>query len=79
MTESPPPREPALKAVGTAIFTRRSSLGLRQVDLAEHCEFDRAFISYIEHGQRNPTLLTLLCIADRLNVKLSDLLRDAGL
>jgi transcriptional regulator with XRE-family HTH domain len=66
------------KAVGVVVFARRTRLGLRQVDLAEQCGLDRAFISFMEHGHRAPTLDTLTCIAQALNTTASELLRDAG-
>jgi transcriptional regulator with XRE-family HTH domain len=75
----PPARDPVAQAVGAAIVARRARLGLRQIDLAEHCGFDRVYISYIEHGQRNLTVARLACIADALGCTASDLLREAGL
>lgn len=71
--------EQALKRLGLAVFERRTERGLRQVDVAKLCGIDRAFISYIEHGRRNPSLTTLTRIAEVLGCRASDLLRDAGL
>src|SRR5581483_12519112 len=49
---------PMLRAVGGAIHSRRHQRGLSQAAVASHCRFDRAYLSTIEAGLRNPTLIT---------------------
>jgi transcriptional regulator with XRE-family HTH domain len=46
--------------------------------VADHCRFDRAYLSTIEAGLRNPTLITLICIASALDCPASEILADAG-
>ncbi|HEY6257616.1 MAG TPA: helix-turn-helix transcriptional regulator [Xanthobacteraceae bacterium] len=44
--------------------------GISQAELAERMGVDRAYISGLELGQRNPTVVTLWHIAKALDVKL---------
>ena len=53
----------------------RKSLGLSQEGLAFECEIDRTYISKVERGIANPSLLILLKIADVLKVEIKDLLK----
>ena len=53
----------------------RKSLGLSQEGLAFECEIDRTYISKVERGIANPSLLILLRIADVLKVEIKDLLK----
>jgi transcriptional regulator with XRE-family HTH domain len=69
---------PLLAAVGQAIARRRRAAGLRQADLAERCSVGRVFVSYVENGRRNPSVLALACLAEALDCTLSDLFADAG-
>jgi transcriptional regulator with XRE-family HTH domain len=69
---------PILRAMGEAVASRRTALGLTQSAVARECEFHRSYVSTIEQGLRNPTLVTLACLASALDCRLSDLLRDAG-
>jgi transcriptional regulator with XRE-family HTH domain len=70
---------PLLSALGVAIGARRRRVGLSQEEVSLRCGFNRAYISVIERGQRNPTVLTLAAIADVLDCTLSDLFGDARL
>ena len=45
--------------------------------LAEKAGLSRSMVSYVERGMRNPTLDTLLRIAEALNLDLWKLIRDA--
>ncbi len=51
----------------------RLSLGLSQEALALEAELDRTYISQIERGVGNPSVLVLLKIALILKVEISDL------
>jgi transcriptional regulator with XRE-family HTH domain len=68
-----------LVALGAAVRARRKALGLSQEALADLAEIDRSHMGKIERGERNVTLLNILRIARAIEVKASDLLRDAGL
>lgn len=48
---------------------RRSELGLSQEDLADAASIDRTYVSGIERGLRNPTLIILERLANALGVQ----------
>lgn len=54
-----------------AIRARRSKLKLSQEELAERCGFDRTYISMLERGRRNPSLLNLLRLVKGLETSVS--------
>lgn len=60
--------------LGEVISMRRKKLGLSQADLARESGVDRAFISNLESGSRNPSFGTMQSIADGLRIKLSRML-----
>jgi transcriptional regulator with XRE-family HTH domain len=53
----------------------RKSIGLSQEALAFECDIDRTYISKVERGIANPSLLILFRIADVLKVEIKDLLK----
>ena len=59
--------------LGRAIRAQRKKLGLSQEGLAERCGFDRTYISMLERGVRNPSLLNLMRLADGLETTVSAL------
>lgn len=63
----------SLSLLGQAIRNRREQLGLSQERLAERCGFDRTYISMLERGKRNPSLLNLLRLAKGLQTSVSQL------
>ena len=56
------------KAFGEALREVRSGRGLSQQDLALESELDRTYISLLERGLRQPTITTLIALADALDV-----------
>jgi transcriptional regulator with XRE-family HTH domain len=62
-----------LRPFSLAIKTRRLELGLSQEQLAHRCGFDRTYISMLERGKRNPSLLNLLKLAKGLESSVSKL------
>jgi transcriptional regulator with XRE-family HTH domain len=66
-----------LRAFGQAVRAVREGRGLSQEDLGFEAELDRTYISGIERGVRNPTLRTVLRLAEALEVRPSKLVRDA--
>ncbi|MDE3050162.1 MAG: helix-turn-helix transcriptional regulator [Nitrospirota bacterium] len=63
----------SLLLLGQAIRKQREQLGLSQEKLAERCGFDRTYISMLERGKRNPSLLNLLKLAKGLQTSVSHL------
>ncbi len=69
--------EKFLQAMGAVILERRHELGWTQDDLAEASEVNRAFVSNIERGERNPSIDTLLKLGKGLKIRLSSLIARA--
>lgn len=67
-----------LTAFGAAVRRLRLRRGdLSQEELSFLSELDRTYISGIERGNRNPTLLTMARIAKALKVSPSELLAES--
>jgi transcriptional regulator with XRE-family HTH domain len=76
-------RNPVQEALGQRIRRRRTELGLSQMALADRCGMHFTFVSSVERGERNISMITLLRLAEGLEVEpgvLVDGLRwtDAG-
>ena len=67
------PMPKSLLPLGRAIKEQREKLGLSQEKLADRCGFDRTYISMLERGKRNPSLMNLLKLADGLETSVSQL------
>jgi len=61
------------KQVSKKIASFRKRKGLSQEKLALNADLNRAYIGYIERGERKPTVSTLAKIAKALGVKLDQL------
>jgi len=68
---------PYLRAFGAAVRSRREALTLSQEELCFRSDLDRTYISGIERGVRNPTLKTMLRLADALKIKLDELIGNS--
>jgi transcriptional regulator with XRE-family HTH domain len=55
--------------VGRNVRQLRRAAGLSQAGLAERMGVDRAYLSGLELGERNPTVVTLWHVAQALGVK----------
>lgn len=62
------------KLVGRNVERLRRAKGMTQEQLAERSGFSQQYISGLENGQRNPTLVTLYEIACALDASPVDLL-----
>ncbi len=62
------------RRVGLNLKRYREAAGLSQEDLAFNCGLHRTYISGVERGIRNPTVLVLVKIADALEIEASALL-----
>jgi len=58
---------------GFAIKVRREQLDLTQEDLADKAGIHRTYLSDIERGTRNPSLVNIDRLAAALSLSLSDL------
>ena len=68
--------EDVRRLVGRNVQQLRIKAGLSQAALAERMGVDRAFISSMERGLQNVTLLTLWEIAQALSVRPMELLDE---
>ena len=71
-------RHQTLTRFGLNVRRRREAIGLSQEALAEKAELDRTYISGIERGTRNPTILSAARVAAALKVPLAQLLNGVG-
>jgi transcriptional regulator with XRE-family HTH domain len=69
----PPPED--FLALGRAIQAARKRSGLSQEKLALEAGVDRAFVSALERGQRNVTLINLLKVCRALDERPSALFK----
>jgi transcriptional regulator with XRE-family HTH domain len=65
--------EDVRRLVGRNVRRLRTTAGLSQAELAERMGVDRAYVSGLELGQRNPTVVTLWHLAKALGVKIRQL------
>lgn len=66
-------RDKLKKELGKRIVELREQKGWSQSDLARACNKDRQAIEKLENGKVNPTLYTLLEVANALEISLSKL------
>lgn len=66
-------RDKLKKKIGQRIIEFREQKGWSQADLARACSKDRQAIEKLENGKVNPTLYTLLEVANALEVSLAKL------
>ncbi|GFD67922.1 transcriptional regulator [Alteromonas sp. KUL106] len=70
--------EKLLMQFGTKIAHIRRAKGLSQEKLAEMTELDRTYISSIERGKRNVSLINIVRVAKALNCPPSELFSELG-
>lgn len=63
----------AIREVGERIRRRRTDRGLSQAELADLADLDRLYLSRLERGLQNPSLLVLFRLGLELGVGLSKL------
>jgi transcriptional regulator with XRE-family HTH domain len=63
------------KKLGDNIRKIRIAKGMTQGDLCRKLEVDRAYMSKVESGKKNPTLSTITNIAEALSVSIDQLLK----
>ena len=65
-----------LRLVGLNFVRLRKDKGLTQERLAEMSGFTQQYISDLERGRRNPSVVTLFHLASALNVTPADLVAE---
>lgn len=66
----------ALTRFGLRLRALREKAGFSQEELAERAQVHRTYLSGIERGRRNPSLINLLRIARALNLSISALFEE---
>ena len=64
------------RLIGRNVKRLRIAAGFSQAELAEKMGIDRAYVSGLELGQRNPTAVTLWHLSKALGVKLGSFFED---
>ena len=67
--------ESTLNALANNVRRLRKLVGLSQEELAFQCEIDRTYISKVERGVANPSLLILARIAEVLEASIEELVK----
>jgi transcriptional regulator with XRE-family HTH domain len=67
------PQRDIRERFGFAVKDRREQLGLTQEDLAHKAEIHRTYLSDIERGSRNVSLINIERIAAALSLRISEL------
>ena len=65
------------KTVGTNFMRLRKARGLTQEQVAETSGYGQNYISSLERGQRNPTVITLFLLAEAVGATPQDLVSPA--
>lgn len=60
--------------IGKRVKEIREQKFMTQVELAEHCRTTAQYLSQIEHGKKQPSLQTLVGIAEALEISMDELL-----
>jgi len=71
-------RHVALSKFGGNVRRLREAAELTQEKLSELAELDQTYISGIENGTRNPTILSVVRIAKALKTSASELCEGVG-
>ena len=64
------------RQLGREVKQARLAARLTQADLADKMGVDRAYVSGLELGQRNPTIVTLWHVAQALGLSLGPFFRE---
>jgi DNA-binding XRE family transcriptional regulator len=70
---------PQRKRLGQELAKRRRAMDITQEALGFEIEMDRTYISDIETGKRNPSLINILKLCKALKISAAELFRKAGL
>ena len=62
-----------LRSLGEAVRGARHERGVSQEELAFQSGLDRTFVSAVERGVRNPSVLSVYALADALEVQIAQL------
>ncbi|WP_183153620.1 helix-turn-helix domain-containing protein [Stenotrophomonas maltophilia] len=66
------------KVFGEVLRAARTEREISQQDLALEADLDRTYISLMERGLRQPTLSTLIALADAMGIEAASLVQRAA-
>jgi transcriptional regulator with XRE-family HTH domain len=66
------------KLVGRNVARLRKAADITQAELAARMDVDRAYISGLERGERNPTISSVARVSAALGTKISTLFEEAA-
>lgn len=61
--------------LGQVIREKREAKNLTQIQVAEKAQLDRNYICMVERGERNPSYLSLIKIANGLDMQVFQLIK----
>ena len=64
-----------LKQLGGTIVKIRTEKGMKQIELSDILDIDDGSLRRLESGRTNPTTITLLRVANALEIEVEDLFR----
>jgi transcriptional regulator with XRE-family HTH domain len=67
--------EEFFREIGHRLRGRREAQGWTQAELARRCDLHKAYIGFVERGERNVSLVNLRRIAKVLRVRLAELFK----
>ncbi|HYG85607.1 MAG TPA: helix-turn-helix transcriptional regulator [Azospirillum sp.] len=65
-----------LKAFGAALRQARADRGLTQEEVAHRAGIAIGYLSQLENGRRNPSLLLIAALCGALDIQISDVIKD---
>jgi Helix-turn-helix. len=71
-------RSAALSRFGGNVRERRQALSLSQEAFADRCGLDRTYVSGVERGTRNVSLVNICVIARALGVAVEELMKGVS-
>ncbi len=67
--------EEFFREIGHHLRQRREALGWTQAEVARRCGLHKAYVGFVERGERNVSLINLRRMARVLRVRLSDVFK----
>lgn len=69
------PTDGIQRTFGEVVREARAASGISQEELAEKAGLHRTYVSLLERGQRNPTLLVIEALSHALEMPMSDIIK----
>jgi transcriptional regulator with XRE-family HTH domain len=63
------------REIGHRLRNRREALGWTQAELVRRCGLHKAYVGFVERGERNVSLINLRQMARVLRIRLAELMK----